>query len=141
MSQTLFPQLANGTAETSKPVSTLKYDAEFAAAIATTHIPPPPPGSIAERRIFADNAFGEFLRATRPPLAQKVTQAIHYTKAPDDHDVPIFHFSARKPRASKPESAILYLHGGGMIMGSVPVLSPLISDMVVSTGLDCFAVE
>lgn len=141
MSQTPFPQLSNGTAETSKPVSTLKYDSEFAAAMATTHIPPPPPGTIAARRAFADKAFGNFLKATRPPLNRKITQRTHYAAALDGYNVPIFQFSARTTRASKPASAILYIHGGGMIMGSVPVLAPLISDMVISTGLDVFAVE
>jgi len=141
MSQTPVPLLANVTAETRKPVSTLKYDPEFAAVTATTLIPPPPPGTIAERRAFADKAFGDFLKATRPPLARRVTQRTHYAAAHDGYNVPIFHFSARTTRASKPASAILYIHGGGMIMGSVPVLTPLISDMVISTGLDVFAVE
>jgi len=114
MSQTPFPQLANGSAETSKPVSTLKYDSEVAAVIATTHIPPPPSGTIAERRAFADKAFGEFLKATRPPLARKVTQKTHYATAQDGYNVPIYHFSARTTRASKPASAILFIHGGGI---------------------------
>ncbi len=66
-----------------------------------------------------------------PPFA-KVRTSTHYATAPDGTAIELRHYA--KP-GSAPGSAVLYAHGGGMIMGSLDLYDEVISWYVDQTGV------
>jgi acetyl esterase/lipase len=88
--------------------------AELAAlTVAAAERDPPPVGDVATRRANCREMFDQ-LMTTRPPIAGVEVQ--HYTLCTDDGaTLPLSWY--RQAPAEPPGSAVLYLHGGGMIFG------------------------
>jgi acetyl esterase/lipase len=122
---------------------TFTLDSEVAdtlAAIATQNGPlpaPPPVGDIAGRRA-ALNAMLEHANNVAQPVAAEVEISDHEVSTADD--TPIRARWYRLP-ASESRAAVLYLHGGGMILGSVPIFDGPVSRYVAHTGVPMLSVE
>jgi acetyl esterase/lipase len=122
---------------------TLVLDPEVAAvlgAIAEQSGPmptPPPVGDVDARRTTL-NAMLEHFNNAAQPIASDVDITDHEICSADGTKV-----RARWYRSqSKPSgAAALYLHGGGMIVGSVPIFDGPVSRYVAHTGVSMLSVD
>jgi acetyl esterase/lipase len=94
----------------------------LAAAIARSGPPPAPPvGDVASRRVALDAMLGYFNNEAQP--SGKVGISDHRVVTPDGAALLARWY--RQPSGDS-RAAVLYLHGGGMIVGSVPIFDGLV---------------
>lgn len=101
-------------------------DHEVAAALAplaaaSVGQTPPPAGDIAGRRAAIEGLLHTFFGAMPDIVDVKVTE--FRVAAPDGYEVPMRLYVKD---GAQPGPLAVYLHGGGMIMGSVPLYDPLL---------------
>jgi acetyl esterase/lipase len=92
--------------------------------------PAPPRGDWKGLR-QAGEAGQAYLASLVPPFSP-VRTSTHYTTAPDGTAIELRHYA--RP-GSAPGSAVLYAHGGGMIMGSLDLYDEVIGWYVDQTGV------
>jgi acetyl esterase/lipase len=120
----------------------LSFDPEIevafkAAAEAVGELPPPPPrGDALMLRAGLDGLMAEMLAAA--VVAPGVTKTTYHTVAADGTQLNLHWFTTSK---SRPGSAVCYIHGGGMICGSVDLYNAVISDYVAASGVPMLAVS
>jgi acetyl esterase/lipase len=117
-------------------------DAEVAAvleaALETNGPPPAPPvGDVQARRVALDAMLEYFNNQAQPP-AGDVETTDHEITAADG--APLLARWYRRP-SSDSGAAVLYLHGGGMIVGSVPIFDGPVSRYVARTGVPMLSVQ
>ncbi|HET6192823.1 MAG TPA: alpha/beta hydrolase fold domain-containing protein [Trebonia sp.] len=100
---------------------TFTLDAQVAAVLAAATErsgppPAPPAGDVASRRVALDVMLGYFNNQAQP-VAGKVDISDHSVVTPDGATLLARWY--RHPSGDS-RAAVLYLHGGGMIAGSVP---------------------
>jgi len=91
--------------------------------------------ALALRAMAELNADGEFGNL---PGAPDVSRADHVVAADDGHQIPLRWYT-RADRAAP--AAVVYLHGGGMICGTLDSYEPLVRHYVQLTGVPFLAVE
>jgi acetyl esterase/lipase len=119
----------------------LTMDPEIAAALqqlsgGAAPPPPPPVGDVASRRVQVEG-----LLAALDSLLPKVTDVASRelrTQSADGAPVRLRWFE-KQGGARGP--AVLYLHGGGMILGSVDTYALVIENLVSTTGVPMLAVD
>ncbi len=113
----------------------LHFDPDYQRAIAPfAGIVPPIPKDALDLRRINDATIATILRST--PSTPNPSQ-IHYTSS-DGTPLILHHFPA--PTTSPgPQPAILYLHGGGLLSGSVPLFTPDIQNYCTQTATQIFA--
>lgn len=122
---------------------TLDVDPQVAAVLVALAadsgpMPPPPPvGDVAHRRA-ALNAMLE--------QANNVAQLIAADVEITEHDVPSADGTVLRARwyrlpSSNSRAAVLYLHGGGMIVGSAPIFDGTVSRYVAETGVPMLSLD
>jgi acetyl esterase/lipase len=96
----------------------------------------PPVGDVATRRANAAETFAYFtsLRST----TEDVSRADHWTTALDGTPIELRWFTKA---GVNPGAAVYYIHGGGMILGSLDLYDPLIKEYVSASGIPVLAVE
>ncbi|OTB13896.1 hypothetical protein K445DRAFT_319766 [Daldinia sp. EC12] len=120
----------------------LKYEPEFAAfwaklAGAGGEIPEQ---SLEELR-EANDTFMRTMFAQFTPVPS-VIRTKHSTKSYDGAEIDVYRYATEEQRSSKtPLPAVLHIHGGGMMGGSVEIFKPYINNLVDKTGIQFFAVE
>ncbi|KAF4820661.1 Carboxylesterase NlhH [Colletotrichum siamense] len=123
-------------------LSTLHYDPEFAAVLAGVNIPPPP---TTFKDVFELREWGDSLLeglGFGMPIPENILQTIIPFESHDGTLLNITHFSnSNKPKNCTQQPAVLYVHGGGMVAGSVELYAPNIANAVDFYGLDFFAVD
>lgn len=126
---------------TTATMSTLRWDPAFVAALASAPPPPSPPTDAHSLRALIDLVMTQG-HSGLPPAAS-VTQTIHHIPSPTDaHPIAITQFSPPPTTTTKtPGPAILYIHGGGLVGGSVPIAAPAVSLTALATGIPIFAVH
>ncbi|KAH6680029.1 Alpha/Beta hydrolase protein [Plectosphaerella plurivora] len=101
--------------------------------------PGPPPTDIAEIRKGAEAAVHAAFRTEPTP------ENIHRTVIPvtsfDGSTIEVHRFGTNEINPSDPGPAILYVHGGGMIAGSIEIYEPALSRYAVYYGIPFFGVE
>ena len=117
------------------------YDPEIATALvaasaAMGEVPQPEVGDWQAVR-DAVNTRMAAMRAIAPAFPT-VTLTEHVTTAADGSAIALRWYSRD---GAQPGSAVLYLHGGGMICGSVDLYDPVISAYVAASGVPILAVE
>ncbi|GAB7352172.1 hypothetical protein MBLNU459_g2653t1 [Dothideomycetes sp. NU459] len=124
---------------------TLQYSPEYAAAMAPmlealANAPRPPPGDVESRRAALNGMFGSLLG--QMPASPGVTTKVHHTAAKDNHQVAITSYMPPGfPSSGQKSSAVLYYHGGGMIVGSVALYDKIIATQVAACNVPFFAVD
>ncbi len=98
--------------------------------------PPPAVGDIRARRESSAATF-QWLTSRLPPV-EGVSTAEHHATAPDGAHVPLRWY--RRDGAT-PGPAVLYVHGGGMIVASVDHYDGLIRSFVAESGVPALAVD
>lgn len=121
----------------------LAYDPEFAAALAPmaemfASRPKYPVGDVSSRRATGNAALAAFF--DQIPASASVKRTNHAIPTPDGATISISEFR-KDGAASTPAKAIYYMHGGGMILGSVDIFEKSIAANVEKTNLPIFAVE
>lgn len=106
--------------------------APLAAAMAEQTAPPP--GDVASRRIAIEGLFGMFFTELPPSDDVKVTD--YQVAAEDGHQVPLRLYTKV---GQEPGPLVVYLHGGGMIMCSVPLYEPLLRYLASRSGVAVLA--
>jgi acetyl esterase/lipase len=120
---------------------TFTLDPQVAAVLAEAiekNGPPPalPVGDVASRRVALDAMLGYFNNEAQP--AGKVDISDHSVVAPDGAKLLARWY--RQP-SGETAAAVLYLHGGGMIVGSVPIFDGPVSRYVARTGVPMLSLE
>ena len=119
----------------------LEIDAQIGAALrklfeAAPNIPPPAPGDWKSIRANVDAALSLIGKArSKPPNV--VTKQFE-ARAADGAAVEL-HWVTK--RAANPGAGVLYIHGGGMVAGSVALYGPLVSDYVARSGVPMLLVN
>lgn len=113
------------------------FQAVFAAqAEASAGAVIPTEGDAAGLRAMVDgglaNAFSRFADAP------SVTTSLRSTTTDDDHELPLRWY---EPSGGGPGSAVLYLHGGGMVGGSAELYEPLVRLYVEWSGVPFLSVD
>lgn len=122
---------------------TFAFDPQVAAtleAIAnqTGPMPTPPPVGDVDSRRSALDAMLEQANNTAQPIAGEVEITDHEVTAADGTVIRARWY--RLP-SSDSRAAVLYLHGGGMILGSVPIFDGPVSRYVAHTGVPMLSIE
>ncbi len=121
MAHTLDPEVAAGMA----PLAALAEG-----------VTPPAVGDVRSRRESAAVSFA-YIAGLRPPV-EGVTVADRWATAPDGTTLPLRWYSTEGATAGP---AVLYVHGGGMILGDLDMYDPLIRSFVAESGVPALAVE
>ena len=119
-------------------------DPEVAAALAplaamAEGVTPPAVGDVAARRQGAAATFAYM--GSLLPANEGVTVARATATAPDGTAVPLRWYTPPGRSEGAPGPAILYVHGGGMILGDLDMYDPLIRAFVADSGVPALAVE
>ncbi len=117
------------------------YDPEIGAvvqgALAMAHSQPVPRrGDAMALRELCDAQMAMADAAT--PLSAEVGRTVYRTRSFDGATIDLHWFSKYQ---SSPGSAALYVHGGGMICGSVELYRSVVSDYVAASGVPMLAVS
>jgi acetyl esterase/lipase len=109
-----------------------------ALAVQTGPLPPPPPVGDVDSRRAALDAMLDHANNKAQPIAEEVETT--------DHEVLVADGTAIRARwyrlpTSESRAAVLYLHGGGMILGSVPIFDGPVSRYVARTGVPMLSIE
>ncbi|KAI4156154.1 MAG: hypothetical protein LQ340_000491 [Diploschistes diacapsis] len=121
------------------------YDSEILPTITAmaAQMPsnPMPVHDTASRRVGTD--FVMQLIATRTPSRTDVASKDYHTTTADGHSLLLrwTHSTASPPHPSRPGPAALYVHGGGMIAGSVALTACLVETHVSLSGVPMLSVE
>jgi len=121
----------------------LQYDPEYYKALEPlipilAAAPQPAVHDVAARRTNFEGFFGSMLE--KLPDSPDVEETVHQIKAQDGTSLQVHRF-VKKGSDSTPGPAILHIHGGGMILGSVALFSKVISAQVSQTGVQMFSVD
>jgi acetyl esterase/lipase len=99
--------------------------------------PPSPEGDITSRRTAGEGTIGA-LGQTLYAVDKKVKSKDYYAKAKDGASILLRWYTKE---GSSPGSAVIYTHGGGMILGSVEIYDPIVAHYVSMTGVPFLAVD
>ena len=121
---------------------TFTLDAQVAAVLAAAFErsgppPAPPVGDVASRRVALD-AMLRYFNNEAQPVADKVDISDHSVVTPDGATLLARWY--RQPSGDS-RAAVLYLHGGGMIVGSVLIFDGPVSRYVARTGVPMLSLE
>ena len=121
---------------------TFTLDPQVAAVLAAASEqngppPAPPVGDVAGRRVALD-AMLRYFNNEAQPVADKIDISDHSVLTPDGATLLARWY--RQP-SSETAAAVLYLHGGGMIVGSVPIFDGPVSRYVARTGVPMLSLE
>jgi acetyl esterase/lipase len=106
-------------------------------AIAEKSPPAPPPavGDYKALRQMVDNLFGGLAR----PMPSDVSKKDYYASSNDGHQILCRWYT--KAGASKTGAAVVYLHGGGYIGGTVNDYDAVVANYVNATGVPFLSVD
>jgi acetyl esterase/lipase len=119
----------------------LSFDPEIEIAVAAAlaaagDMTPPPRGDAQALRAGLDTMMAAMRAAA--VTSPEVTRTTFHTTAADGATLDL-HWHTRS--SARPGSAVLYIHGGGMICGSVDLYTPVITDYVAASGVPMLAVS
>jgi len=119
----------------------LTLDPEVAKALAPMAAPaadqtPAPVGDALTRRRVQDHILAQTVRAL--PMPDDVTMTDYHATAPDGAQIPLRWYAKQ---GSAPGSAVLYTHGGGMIMGSMELYDMRVPGYVSSSASPVLSVD
>jgi acetyl esterase/lipase len=118
------------------------WDSELAVlleqvAASRADLPPPPPrGDAVGLRQATDPLLAAM--AEMVPPNPEITRTSHATTSHDGAEIAL-HWFTRK--GSSPGSGVCYIHGGGMVCGSVDLYVAIIENYVATTGVPMLAVS
>jgi acetyl esterase/lipase len=122
---------------------TIRYDAEYWAAVAPFSGQPQPTfKNVWELRQFTEQLLRVVFRMT--PAPETVSEKKFVFKSHDGVKIGLHRFATAEVLAAsgrKPGPAVLYMHGGGMVSGTVEIFAPSIARNTHRAGVPFFAVD
>ncbi|KAF2149465.1 arylesterase/monooxygenase [Myriangium duriaei CBS 260.36] len=119
------------------------YDPEFLRIIqpmlAMEEPPPLAVGDIEGRQAMVNPLF-RMMMSHQPPTPDIKQTTIHAT-AKDGHQIPILAFEHTTITSSSPGPALLFLHAGGLILGSAADFAPQAANLAAATGRPVYSIE
>lgn len=136
-----FRSLAEAGGQGVQPAMTPMLDPEIAAAFAAAAqagVQPaiPPVGDVLALREATDKALRSMLE--RLPASPDVVKTTFSAVGRDGAVVPLRWFTKAHSQSG---SAVIYLHGGGMVCGSSAIYDPLVCRYVQATGVSFLSVD
>ncbi|KAH8886104.1 hypothetical protein GQ53DRAFT_876482 [Thozetella sp. PMI_491] len=122
-------------------MSGLRFEPAFKAwRDALPGTPSPPPTNLAEIRAmfntFTAMAFSTII------VSPDIQKTAHGVPSGQNPQLTVTHFfTAQHRTATEAQPALFWIHGGGMVAGTVDIFSPYISSYVTSSGVQVFAVD
>src|SRR5262249_48682426 len=122
-------------------VMSLTLDPEVAQALAPMAAPiadqtPPPVGDALTRRTVQDHLIAEAGHGL--PVPDDVAMTDYHATAPDGAQIPMRWYAKKVPA---PGAAVLYTHGGGMILGSMDLYDRPLARYVSASGNPMLSVD
>ena len=118
---------------------TFTLDPQVAAVLAAAgDIPPMPAAGDVTGRRAALNPMLEYFNNHVQPISTDVTITDHDVQTADGAQLLARWY---RPDSSDSAAAVLYLHGGGMIVGSVAIFDGPVSRYVANTGVSMLSLE
>jgi acetyl esterase/lipase len=116
-------------------------DEEIARALAPVlaqmnGVTPPPVGDVETRRVLIGALMDTIMSAL--PATPGVEVGEHRASAPDGAEVPLRLYTGSGRRGG---ALVVYVHGGGMIMGSVAAYDPVLRFLAARAGVALLAVD
>ncbi|GKT55735.1 arylesterase monooxygenase [Colletotrichum tofieldiae] len=121
---------------------TLQYDPEYQAVVAANDRGPAPAPfkDVLEVRNFTNPLLHAVLRAQ--PTPENVLETRIPFTSHDGAEVGLHRFATKEmAEAAEPQAAVVYVHGGGFVAGSVDIFAPQVKRFVASSGMPFFAVD
>jgi len=122
-----------------------KLDPEIEAILAPIikakgNIPAPAIGDIDARRVTFYNMLGAF--NSGHPVPEDVVMQDYYAQTADNHPLLLRWYTKKSANPSTSNSpAVVYIHGGGMILGSVSHWEHIVARYVSASGVPFLSVE
>jgi acetyl esterase/lipase len=122
-------------------MANLRFDPDFFKIISAYPTDPPPPAKdVFDLRASTDVMIAAI--SSQIPVAPDVDETIIHFTTKDGTSLPLYRFTPPAAKqANTPQPAIVYIHGGGMVCGSVPIFKPSIIYYAAETGVTVYAVE
>ncbi|KAM0327677.1 hypothetical protein ACHAQA_005971 [Verticillium albo-atrum] len=119
-----------------------RLDPELAAIFAAMGTPPSakpgPQADALEIRAWSEKFMGLWLAPSPEGVFETKIPVTSY----DGATITLHRFTTKEiAEAPQPQPAVVHVHGGGMISGSVSLFAPVVSRYVAETGLPFFSVE
>jgi acetyl esterase/lipase len=118
-----------------------RYEAELEAIINRFERPAPDPDALAARtwkEVREENDFGLAMLNEMSPPVPDVSTTDYEVVAADGASIRLRWYVRDETESA---SAVVYLHGGGMICGSVDLYEPFVARYVASAGVPMLAVD
>ncbi|CAK7240859.1 MAG: hypothetical protein STHCBS139747_002311 [Sporothrix thermara] len=106
---------------------------------AASQPPPPPPKTVFELRDRVNEAVRGMYAAI--PEQPQIVQSSFDVPVPGGTKVTVTRFATQEQMAATGQPAVMYLHGGGMVCGSVEFMTRAIAAETAAMGVQYFAVE
>ena len=124
-------------------MNSLRFDPDLLKVLsALPNTPLPVPRDVFELRATANAALGAGVEAASVPAGIEET-TLEFT-AKDGTTLPLYRFTppsaATKTPPGQGRPAVLFVHGGGMVSGSVPLFRPSILNMAAASGVTFYGV-
>jgi acetyl esterase/lipase len=120
------------------------YDSEFAAAVAAVgpiELAQAAPGDWRALREGGDAGLA-LMMATIPPAPDVLTKDFEIEGYEGSPIAVRYYYKAGAATAgTQPGSAVLYIHGGGMVLGSMEIYSPAVASYVDASGVPMLSVD
>ncbi|KAK0611026.1 Alpha/Beta hydrolase protein [Immersiella caudata] len=122
-------------------MSSLRYDPELLKLLSANSAPPPPePTDVFDLRTSNDAVIQIF--ADLFPIPKDVEETIFNFTTKDGTCLPIHRLTPpAAKRQTTPQPAIIFIHGGGMVSGSVSLFKPNAKYYAAETGFTIFSVS
>jgi len=121
-------------------MANLRYDPEFAKLIAAYQAEPTPPAKNVHELRSSTNTILASIAGLLPPMSE-VTETILHFNAKDGASIPIHRLTPPAAKSQNtPQPAIIFVHGGGMVSGSVELFKPSAKYFAAETGIAVFSV-
>jgi acetyl esterase/lipase len=115
-----------------------EFEAVVRAALAQFEPPPPTPRGDAVALRLVTDGLQEMMKLGVPEFPEIERRSFEATTS-DGTSIPLRWYASAG--AGQPGSAVLYIHGGGMICGSVDVYDRVIAGYVAAAGVPMLAVD
>jgi len=122
-------------------MSNLKYDPEFLKLIQAANMPPAQEPTDAHHLRKASDALIAMITSFFPPSPGLTETTFSFTTA-DGTSLPIYQLTPSTAKQQEgPQPAIIFIHGGGMVAGSVALFKPSAEYYAAQTGLKVFCLS
>lgn len=122
----------------------LQYDAEFAQLAEpilrqAQGFTKPKLHDVEGRRSMLANMFPQITKT--PVIPDDIEQIVHHARAPDQHEIAIYHIRKKSSAEQSAGPAVVHMHGGGYIALTATVGIEMMASYVAQTGVPVLTID